>query len=112
MKNLAIVFLTLITLTSCSSKETTTEEAREELLDKWTPKVGTATKSQFVEQFGTAEWCRKRDSGAETCRFYNKRGVKWMGDAKDRKSYVQYDQIIADFDGNGVLRSFEGDSQR
>lgn len=112
MSKIIYVLFSLAFLVGCAGKETSTEEAREELLDKWTPKVGSATKSQFVEQFGNPEWCRKRDSGAETCRFYNKRGVKWMGDAKDRKSYVQYDQVVADFDGNGVLRSFEGDSQR
>lgn len=107
----AFILVALLVL-GCASQDNRSEEATESLLDTWSPRIGTAKKSEFVEKFGNPEWCRLRDSGAETCRFYNKRGVKWLGPEKDRKSYIQYDQVIADFDGQDVLRSFEGDSQR
>ena len=111
MKEILFLAITLL-VTACATSQTVTSHSKEDLVEEWTPKVGVATRSDFVEKFGNAEWCRRRDSGAETCRFYNKKGVKWLGTGQDKKSYIQYDQVVADFDGNGILRSFEGDSQR
>lgn len=91
---------------------TTSGEARKALEDKYTPMIGSARKSDFVTEFGNAAWCKPKDTGAETCRFYKKIMTKWTGDKKDRKSYEMFDQIVAEFDPNGQLRSFETDAQR
>jgi len=110
------VFITIaLLLTSCAGKKETTTEAAEKLKSKWDPKVGSATKNEFIEEYGNPEWCKQSDTGAETCRFYRKKGTKWIGDKqtkRDKKPVEQYDQVIADFDENGVLKKFTSKSQR
>ena len=108
------VMLSLVFLLSlnCASKKINTSDAKQELEDKYSKQIGTATKSDFMEQFGNAEWCRPQPSGDETCRFYLKRGTRWLGEKRDRKSYEQFDEIVADFDSAGKLKSFTANAQR
>lgn len=98
----------------CASKQTASStDVKKELETKWEKRVGSATKSDFVEDFGDPEWCRpSEDTGTETCRFYKKKGTKWMGEKTDRKHYEAFDEIVADFDSKGVLRSFKANAQR
>ena len=106
-------FVILITI-GCSHKPTTAE-AKKSIEDKYTPKVGAATKRELVEEYGSPEWCKLEEAGNETCRFYKKRGTKWIGDKetkRDKKNVEQFDQVIADFDSDGVLRKFKADAQR
>ncbi len=115
-KNTALVSLTvgIAILAGCSGKKTTSStEARTEMESKWAPMVGKATKTEFVEQYGDAEWCKPiEDTGEETCRFYLKKGIKWVGDKKDHKHFEQGDNIVADFDSKGVLKTFKAAAQR
>src|SRR5688572_5587240 len=90
----------------CASKKTSSE-ARQELESKWSDKVGVATKSDFIEQYGNAEWCQP-DTNGETCRFYYKKGTKWMGDNKrDKKSFETFDEVVAEFDSSGKLKGYK-----
>jgi hypothetical protein len=110
-----LLFSLLLVLASCSHKKETTAEAGKNLEDKWTPKVGSATKNEFIEEYGNPEWCKQEDSGLETRRFYRKKGTKWIGDKetkRDKKPIEQYDQVIADFDTHGVLKAFKSSAQR
>ena len=111
---LAIVSLSLSAACASKSSTETSAEAKKQLDDKWSPKVGTATKSEFVEEFGNASWCRPKESGdgEETCRFLRNKGTKWLGEKTDRKSVTQHDEIVAEFDHNGVLRSYKSTAQR
>lgn len=114
MKKTLLIALTLI-LASCAGKKETTVEAGEKLKNKWEPKVGSATKNEFVEEYGNPEWCKQEASGDETCRFYRKKGTKWIGDKetkRDKKPVEQYDQVIADFTADGVLKKFTSTAQR
>lgn len=108
---LGIAVFLLVAVIGCSSKESSSN-AREKIDNKWGDRIGKATKSDLVEDFGNAEWCRPSDSGTETCRFYRKKGTKWMGEVKDRKSFEQFDEVMAEFDQNGVLRSYKSNAQR
>ena len=99
-------------LGGCAGKETTTD-AREKLESTWAPQIGKATKAEFVEKYGDAEWCKPHEeSGEETCRFYLKKGTKWLGDKKDRKHFESGDDVVADFDNTGVLKAFKAKAQR
>ena len=98
--------------TGCASKETTAD-AKKKLDVAYEQRVGSATKEDMIEDFGNPEWCRPdENTGDETCRFYRKKGTKWMGDKKDRKHIDQYDDVVAQFDTKGVLRSFKAKAQR
>lgn len=99
-------------LAGCSSGPETSKQAREKIDQKFAPQVGEATKAEFVEEFGTAEWCRPKENGSETCHFSKKTGTKWVGTPKDRKSVVQYDDVTAEFDQQGRLRNLESKAQR
>lgn len=105
-----IIAVSSITL-SCASKKTTTD-AKADLDNTWTKKIGSATKNDFVEDFGRAEWCKPEAAGGETCRFFMKKGVRWAGDKTEKKAIVQYDEIVANFDPSGVLREFKSNAQR
>ncbi len=106
--------LALALFASCASKPTTTtSQARQALEDKWSKRLGSATKADFVQDFGNAEWCRPQVSGEETCRFYKKLATKWMGDdIRDKKSYEAFDEVVADFDTQGALKGFKANAQR
>ncbi len=98
----------------CSSKKATvtSEEAREKLKTKWSEKLGKVRKVDLVEYFGRAEWCRPEETGEETCRFYRKKATQWVGDnKKDKKSYESYEEVIASFDKQGVLKAIEAEAQ-
>lgn len=113
MKLLAFTLVVAAAIIGCSSKQTTSQEARKNLEAKFAPQIGTATKTEFVEHFGNAEWCKIEASGGETCRFYRKKGTKWLGDEKrDKKSFEQFEQVIAEFDTNGVLKDFKASAQK
>lgn len=100
-------------LSNCATKRTTvTGEAHEDLTQKYKGQVGVATKTDFVEEFGSADWCQPKGGGAETCRFVKKMGVKWTGDKLNRKQHELYDEVITDFDSQGILKTFEAKSQR
>ena len=109
-----IVALALV-FTHCSHQKENTAQAEKSLQDRYEPKVGSATKNELVEEFGNPEWCKVEPSGSETCRFYHKKGTVWIGDKdnkRDKKPVEEFDQVIADFDGNGTLRSFKSSAQR
>ncbi len=115
MKTLALItaVLSFVMLTGCSGKKSSSSDALKELEAKWTPAVGKATKSEFVENYGNAQWCKPdENSGEETCRFYLKKGTKWLGDAKDRAHIDQGDDVVANFDNAGILQSFKAKAQR
>lgn len=112
-----ILFLSIVSLViaSCASKKdtTTTAEAKKQIEDIFNPKIGSATKQDLISDFGNPEWCKQEDSGGETCRFYRKKGTKWIGEeGRDKKSITKYDQVIADFDSNGTLKSFKASALR
>jgi hypothetical protein len=111
MKTALLALFATLALVSCSHHETTAD-AKKKLDKKYEDLVGTATKNDLVQEFGTPEWCRMQDSGWENCRFYRKKGTQWMGPKTDRTHYDSYDQIMAEFDGNGVLKSFKASAQR
>ena len=114
MKKMLMVLIPLSLSLSCTNKEVTTAEAEKKLSDKYTPKVGVATKNEIMEEFGNPEWCKPDASGSETCRFYRKKGTKWIGEKeqKDKKALERFEQIIADFDTNGILRGFKSSAQQ
>lgn len=114
MKHVAItvVGIALAGLVGCAGNKVNSAEATKQLEAKWSPAVGKATKQEFVENYGDAEWCKPEESGEETCRFYLKKGTKWLGDKKDRKHFEQGDDVVATFDGAGVLKSFKAKAQR
>lgn len=113
MNRLLALLVIPILVIGCASKKTS-EEARAALEEKWTPKVGTATKTDFVEYFGRPEWCRGEEGGGgETCRFYRKKGTVWIGDnKKDKKNYEAFDEVVADFDPTGKLKNYKANAQR
>jgi len=113
MKKLVFGFLAVGLVAGCSHSKMTSGEAQEQLQEKWSAKVGSATKSDLMEQFGNAEWCRADAIGEETCRFYKKKGTVWLGDDKrDKKSYESYDEVVAVFDAKGILKSYKANAQR
>ena len=107
-----IVLLTVLLLANCAGKSVSSHDAQGDLESEWSDRVGKATKSEFIETFGNAEWCRPNATRGETCRFYRLIGEKWMGDELNRKNVKTFDEVIAEFDGNGLLRSFKAKAQR
>lgn len=114
MKQLFLSLFGLVALIGCTNPGKTTSDAQKSLIDTYTPKIGTATKNELMEHFGNPEWCKLEDNGTETCRFYRKSGTKWIGEKtqKDKKSLEQFEQLIADFDGNGILKGFKASAQK
>ena len=114
MKKLIIFIVLSVIYTGCSSAPETSKQAQEKLEENFSEKIGSATKTDLIEYFGNAQWCKLEDSGRETCRFYRKKGVKWIGekDQKDKKALETGDQIIAEFDREGILRAFKASAQR
>lgn len=108
------VVLTLVALgiVGCASGPKMSSEIQAELKEKWEDRVGKATKSDLVQEFGQAEWCRSRTIGGETCRFRKNLGTQWTGPETDRKHHAMFDEVVADFDANGILRSAETKAQR
>lgn len=103
----------LFAVAGCATKkDIDTSDARKELEDRYTRKVGVAKKSDFTQEFGTANWCRPDTSGEETCRYYKKLGTKWMGDPNNRTHYDQFDEIEAEFGTDGTLKTFKANAQR
>jgi len=107
------VLLAVLILAGCASgPETTTQEATEKLSNKYGGMVGKATKQDFVSDLGNAEWCKLEPTGVELCRFRKKLGTKWVGEGLDKKSIDRFDEVIAEFDGNGMLRKLDTSAQR
>ena len=105
----------LVFAVGCSShkvKGENTADAIQSLEKKYSDRVGKAQKPELVEEFGRAQWCNESPGGAETCRFYKSLGRQWKGDKENRTSYDAYDEITADFDTQGYLRSFKAKAQR
>ncbi len=112
MKNFFLV-LGLVLIASCAGKGTkSSADALKDLNKRYSDKVGAANKTELVEEFGQADWCEQRPGGSETCRFYKSMGTQWKGDKETRTRYEAYDEVIADFDGKGVLRDYKAKSQR
>ena len=113
LRTVLIASLALI-LSHCAHQKETTAQAEKSLQERYDTKIGSASKSELVEEFGNPEWCKLESSGTETCRFYHKKGTIWIGDkeSRDKKPVEEFDQVIADFDGNGVLRGFKSSAQR
>lgn len=112
MKKTFAIALFAVALAGCSSTGSVeSSTAKKQLQEKYEKKVGTASKQDLIQDLGPASWC-KQDEGTETCRFYKKLDTKWAGDKKDRVHRETYDEVIAEFDAKGVLRSFEASAQR
>lgn len=113
MKKITLSFsFAVILLVGCASKPETSAEARGSLEEDLKDRVGVATKTEFVEKFGQAEWCDPKPTGEESCRFHKKTGTKWIGEGREKKSIDTFDQVVADFDSSGRLRTYEVKSQR
>jgi len=114
MKQIILSTLGALLLISCAHHQETTQEARQKLEQDFSKEVGTATKADLIDRLGIAEWCKLETSGTETCRFYLKKGTKWIGEKnqKDKKPVETGDQVIAEFDKDGILRSFKASAQR
>jgi len=104
--------LSLFLIAGCAHQQESSQEAESKLNETFGEKIGVAKKSELVEHFGTAQWCRPNDFGGETCRFYRKKGTQWVGEKRQKTSYLQYDEGIAVFDQDGILKRFTGGSQR
>jgi len=107
-----VVALGVLLISGCASKEVSSSQAQKEIEGRYTPKVGSATKGDVIQEFGNARWCRPLAEGEE-CRFYRKKKTAWIGDEKkDKQSYETYDELFAEFDSSGILRSFKAGAQR
>ena len=107
------LLISFVILASGCAHKSTSAEARDRIESKWEDRVGKATKIDLIEDFGTPEWCRRDDAGEESCRFYRRKGMKWIGESKHERSYYStYDEILVDFDGSGKLKSFKANAQR
>lgn len=107
-----MILLSLVAVSCATKKDVDTSDARKELEDRYMRRVGTATKSDFIQEFGAPNWCRPQNTGEETCRFYKKLGTKWMGDASNRSHYDQFDEMEVDLDTDGKLKGFKANAQR
>lgn len=114
LKKIALSLVLCLAVVSCATKkEVTTAEAKKQLEETFTPKIGTATKQDLISEFGNPEWCKLEDAGNETCRFYRKKGTKWIGDeGRDKKNISKYDEIMVDLDSNGILKAFKARALR
>jgi len=112
-KHYTTVLLSLVII-SCSSTPENSSQAKAKLEQDFASKVGSATKTDLIETFGNPEWCKGEEPDGETCRFYRKKGTKWIGEKqqKDKKHIETGDQIIAEFDKDGILKSFKASAQR
>ncbi len=112
MKKATILATTLL-LAACAGKKTvSTSDALKELNQRYEARVGKAYKAELVEEFGQADWCEQKPGGTETCRFYRRVGTIWKGDKENRTRYETYDEVVADFDPQGLLRDYKARSQR
>lgn len=112
-KKITLLLLTLM-FAACAGKKTTQSsgDARREIEDRYNNRVGTATKEDFTQEYGPANWCRPLGAGGETCRFYKKIAVVWTGETNDRVHRETFDEVIADFNSEGILKSFKAAAQR
>lgn len=113
MKTAAFVIVAVALVAGCASKKVMSSgEAKAQLQEEWTNRIGTAQKSDLVQTFGNAEWCRE-NSGGEECRFYKKVATNWVGeDKRDKKSYLAFDEVVATFDSEGTLKTVKANAQR
>ncbi len=103
----------VLILVGCSSTPVASSDAQAGLEAKYGARVGKAVKADFVQDFGTPQWCKPESlTGTETCRFYKKLETKWIGEKPDRKPFDTYDEVVAEFDASGTLRAFKAKSQR
>jgi hypothetical protein len=102
----------LLVVAACSTTSTDSGNARKSIEDKYNERIGKATKQDFVQEFGDANWCRSQPTGDESCRFYKRIGTRWIGEKPDRVPHEMFDEIYSDFDSNGVLKSIKVNSQR
>ncbi len=108
-----VLVLSFILLAGCVGKKTkSSADALKDLTANWQSKLGIATKAELVEEFGQADWCEQKPGGAETCRFYKALGIVWKGDRDNRTKYERYDEIMAEFDPQGILRDYKARTQR
>jgi hypothetical protein len=107
-----VVVVLSVGCASKSKKGETTAEALQDLEKRYSEKVGTSQKSELVEEFGSPAWCEPKPGGAESCRFYRSMGRQWRGDKDNRTSYEAFDEVIADFDPQGRLRTYKARAQR
>lgn len=106
------VFIVMVVIAGCAHKETSSQ-IRARLDSRWESQLGSATKSELIEDFGIPDWCRKEESGEESCRFFKRKGTQWVGEKKTEKRYYStYDEILADFDNQGKLKNFKTNAQR
>jgi hypothetical protein len=111
--SLLVLTAVVVVIGGCSSNQPKSEKALEKLESRFSDRVGKARKSELVEYFGTADWCRPNEStGGETCRFYKKTGTAWVGEKRDKKNYLQYDEVMVELDSKGILREFTPSAQR
>ncbi len=109
---LAVVATALLGCASKEKKGQSTAEALRDLEMRYSEKVGTSHKSELTEEFGSPQWCEPKPGGAESCRFYRSMGRQWRGDKDNRTSYEAFDEVVAEFDPNGKLRSYKARAQR
>ena len=112
MKALFAIILALGAISCASKSGVDTTDARKELEERYTKRIGSATKSDLVQEFGSPNWCRPQTTGEESCRFYKKLGTKWMGDPNNRTHYDQFDELVVDFGTDGTMKGFKADAQR
>lgn len=106
--------ISLFLIAACASKSITptSSNAQRDIEERLNDRIGKATKQDLVQEFGTANWCRPQPGGDESCRFYKRIGTAWSGDTANRVHRETYDEVFADFDSNGLLKSFKANSQR
>lgn len=113
MKTLLSLAVVTLLVASCASKKTMdSSDARQSIEDKFANRIGVATKEDFVQEFGNANWCRPSPTGDENCRFYQKVGTKWTGEKTDKTYREAFNEVFAEFDTTGVLKSFKVNAQR
>lgn len=109
----ALTLFCLVLLAACASKKgINTATAVEDLNRRYSDRVGKAYKTELVEEFGTASWCEPMPGGGENCRFYKSLGTQWRGDKEHRNRYEAFDEVIAEFDAQGVMRDYKVRAQR
>jgi hypothetical protein len=112
IRNSILFFAGLWLVAACTSTPAKSGDARLSIEQRYNNRIGSATKEDFVQDFGAPNWCRGQSTGGETCRFYKKTGVVWTGSETDRQHHDTYDEVVADFDSNGILKNFKAAAQR
>lgn len=113
MKHAVIFGIVLGLAAACASKKTlSTADALKDLNSRYEGRIGKARKAELVEEFGQADWCEQKPGGTETCRFYRQMGTIWKGDKENRTRYDSYDEVVAEFDPQGIMRDYKARSQR